>query len=150
VAQGAAELDDLVETAEQSQQESAFKDVLARIKAVLEERVQEVQLSKRLTESPSCLVAPDFGMSRRLEKMLLAGGEKVPRSKPILELNAAHPLVERLRQTNDDALFADLSELLYGQAKLAEGGQLDDPGAFVKRLNRLVLGQAPSGRIIVS
>ena len=150
VAQGTAELDDVVETAEQGQQEGAFKDVLAQVKSVLEDRVQEVQLSKRLTESPSCLVAPDFGMSRRLEKMLLQGGEKIPRSKPILELNAEHPLVERLKQTNDTALFADLAELLYGQAQLAEGSQLDDPGAFVKRLNRLVLGQAPSGRIIVS
>jgi molecular chaperone HtpG len=150
VAQGAAELDDVVETPEQGRQEGAFKDVLARVKGVLEDRVQDVQLSKRLTESPSCLVAPDFGMSRRLEKMLLAGGEKIPRSKPILELNATHPLVERLRETNDDALFADLAELPFGQAQLAEGSQLDDPGAFVKRLNRLVLGQAPSGRIIVS
>lgn len=150
VAQGAADLDDVVETAEKDRQEGEFKDVIERVKKALEDRVQEVQLSKRLTESPSCLVAPDFGMSRRLEKMLLAGGEKVPRSKPILELNATHPLVERLKETNDDALFADLAELLYGQAQLAEGGQLDDPGAFVKRLNRLVLGQAPSGRIIVS
>ena len=149
VAQGAAELDDVVETAEQDRQEGEYKDVIARVKKALEDRVQDVQLSKRLTESPSCLVAPDFGMSRRLEKMLLAGGEKVPRSRPILELNATHPLVERLKQTNDEALFADLAELLYGQAQLAEGGQLDDPGAFVKRLNRLVLGQAPSGRIIV-
>ncbi|MCC2657802.1 MAG: htpG [Panacagrimonas sp.] len=149
VAQGAAELEDVVETAEQSQQETAFKDVLERAKAVLADRVQEVQLSKRLTESPSCLVAPDFGMSRRLEKMLLQGGEKIPRSKPILELNAGHPLVERLKETNDEAVFGDLVELLHGQAQLAEGGQLDDPGAFVKRLNRLVLGQAPTGRIIV-
>lgn len=150
VAQGAAELEDVVETATQVQQEQSYKDVFERIKKQLEDRVQDVQLSKRLTESPSCLVAPDFGMSRRLEKLLAQGGEKIPRSKPILELNGEHPLVARLKDTNDEALFADLSELLYGQAQLAEGGQLDDPGAFVKRLNRLVLGQAPSGRIIVS
>jgi len=149
VAQGAAELGDLVETAEQVQQESSFKDVFARVKSVLEDRVQDVQLSKRLTDSPSCLIAPDFGMSRRLEKMLAQGGEKIPRSKPILELNGDHPLVARLKETHDDAVFADFAELLFGQAQLAEGGQLDDPGAFVKRLNRLVLGQAPSGRIIV-
>jgi molecular chaperone HtpG len=149
VAQGAAELDDVIETAAQAQAETAYKDVFERIKKVLEERVQDVQLSKRLTESPSCLVAPDFGMSRRLEKMLMQGGEKIARSKPILELNGEHPLVARLKETNDEALFADLVELLFGQAQLAEGGQLEDPGAFVKRLNRLVLGQAPSGRIIV-
>jgi len=149
VAQGAAELDDVVETAEQAQQESSFKDVFERVKLALEDRVQDVQLSKRLTDSPSCLVAPDFGMSRRLEKMLMQGGEKFPRSKPILELNGDHPLVARLKETNDDAVFADFAELLFGQAQLAEGGQLDDPGAFVKRLNRLVLGQATTGRIIV-
>ena len=149
VAQGAADLDPAVETAEQVQTEAAYKEVFERVKNALAARVQDVQLSKRLTESPSCLIAPDFGMSRRLEKMLLQGGEKLPSVKPILELNGAHPLVERLKETNDLGVFEDLAELLYGQAQLAEGGQLEDPGAFVKRLNRLVLGQAPS-RIIVS
>ena len=149
VAQGAPELDDLVETAESERQASAFEQTLERIKKVLDERVQEVRLSRRLTESPACLVAPDFGMSRRLEKMLSMAGENLPASKPILELNGEHPLVTRLRECNDEALFEDLCELLLGQAQLAEGGQLDDPAAFVKRLNRLVLGQAPSGRIIV-
>ncbi|MGQ0699794.1 MAG: molecular chaperone HtpG [Panacagrimonas sp.] len=149
VAQGAAELDDLVETPEQAQQETAYRDVLERAKKALEGRVQDVALSKRLTESPSCLVAPDFGMSRRLEKMLSQAGENFPGAKPILELNAGHPLVERLRETKDDVLFADLAELLFGQAQLAEGGQLDDPAAFVKRLNKLILGQTPAGRIIV-
>ncbi|WP_420468696.1 molecular chaperone HtpG [Panacagrimonas sp.] len=150
VAQGSAELEDTVETAAQAQAETAFKDVLEKVKQKLDARVQEVRLSKRLTESPACLVAPDFGMSRRLEKMLSMAGENLPASKPILELNGEHPLVTRLRECNDEALFEDLSELLFGQAQLAEGGQLDDPAAFVKRLNRLVLGQAPSGRIIVS
>lgn len=150
VAQGAAELDDdTVETAEQAQQETAFKDVLERVKQRLDGRVQDVRLSKRLTESPACLVAPDFGMSRRLEKMLSQAGESLPMSRPILELNAGHPLVERLKDCNDEALVEDLSELLFGQAQLAEGGQLDDPAAFVKRLNRLILGQGASGRIIL-
>lgn len=149
VAQGAAELDDVVETAERAQQEAGFKPVLERAKTVLGERVQEVRLSRRLTESPSCLVAPDFGMSRRLEKLLAQSGQALPATKPILELNGDHPLLARLQETNDDALFADLVELLYGQAQLAEGGQLDDPAAFVKRLNQLILGQAPSGRIIL-
>jgi molecular chaperone HtpG len=151
VAQGSAELDDdVIETADQVQQEAAYKDVLERVKKALESRVQDVRLSKRLTESPSCLVAQDFGMSRRLEKLLSQSGEKMPGMKPILELNDAHPLVERLKATNDEALFSDLSELLFGQAQLAEGGQLDDPAGFVKRLNALILGQAPSGRIIVT
>ncbi|MGQ0502692.1 MAG: molecular chaperone HtpG [Panacagrimonas sp.] len=150
VAQGTAELDDVVETPERAQQESTFKDVLERAGKVLESRVQEVKLSKRLTESPSCLIAPDFGMSRRLEKMLSQAGEAMPGIKPILELNAEHPLVARLKETNDDALFADIAEVLFGQAQLTEGGQLDDPAAFVKRLNQLILGQAPGGRIIVT
>ncbi|MGQ0621081.1 MAG: molecular chaperone HtpG [Panacagrimonas sp.] len=150
VTQGAAELDDdVVETADKVQQEVMYKDVLERTKKVLESRVQDVQLSKRLTESPSCLVAPDFGMSRRLEKLLSQAGEKMPVMKPILELNAAHPLVGRLKETSDEAVFADLAELLFGQAQLGEGGQLDDPAAFVKRLNKLILGQAPGGRIIL-
>ncbi|MGQ0530449.1 MAG: molecular chaperone HtpG [Panacagrimonas sp.] len=150
VAQGSAELDDLVETAQQTQQVSSFKETLERAKQVLENRVQDVQLSKRLTESPSCLVAPDFGMSRRLEKLLSQAGQAMPAVKPVLELNGDHPLVARLKDTHDAALFADLVELLFGQAQLAEGGQLDDPAAFVKRLNQLVLGNAPSGRIIVN
>ena len=150
VAQGSAELDDLVETAEQTQQVSSYKETLERARKVLETRVQDVALSKRLTESPSCLVAPDFGMSRRLEKLLSQAGQNMPAVKPVLELNGDHPLVARLKETNDEALFADLVELLFGQAQLAEGGQLDDPAAFVKRLNQLVLGNAPSGRIIIS
>jgi molecular chaperone HtpG len=149
VSQGADDLEDLVETAEQVQQEAVYKDVLERVAKVLESRVGSVRLSKRLTESPSCLVAPDHGLSRRLEKMLSAAGEKLPSVKPILELNGSHPLVARMKDANDEALFADLAELLYGQAQLAEGGQLDDPAAFVKRLNKLILDQAPSGRIIV-
>ncbi|HKY91079.1 MAG TPA: molecular chaperone HtpG, partial [Nevskiaceae bacterium] len=149
VAQGAADLEDLVETADQVQQEAVYKDVVERVAKVLESRVASVRLSKRLTESPSCLVAPDHGLSRRLEKMLSAAGEKLPGTKPILELNGSHPLVVRMKESNDEALFADLAELLYGQAQLAEGGQLDDPAAFVKRLNKLILDQAPTGRIIV-
>ncbi|MGB0956571.1 MAG: molecular chaperone HtpG [Panacagrimonas sp.] len=150
VAQGAPELDDLVETAESERQASAFEQTLERIKKVLDERVQEVRLSKRLTESPSCLVAPDFGMSRRLEQMLSQAGESLPASKPILEVNAEHPLLERLKETADDARFADLAELIFGQAQLAEGGQLDDPAGFVKRLNQLILGETEGSRIIVS
>lgn len=150
VAQGAAELDDaVIETADKVQQDAVYKDVLERARKALDARVQDVQLSKRLTESPSCLVAPDFGMSRRLEKLLSQAGEKMPGMKPILELNASHPLVVRLKETQDEMLFADLAELLFGQAQLAEGGQLDDPAGFVKRLNKLILGQAEGGRIIV-
>lgn len=149
VTQGAAELDDPIDTADKVQQDASFKDVLERAAKALDGRVQEVVLSKRLTESPSCLVSPDYGMSRRLEKLLAQAGEQMPGVKPILELNAGHPLVLRLKDARDEMLFADLAELLLGQAQLAEGGQLDDPAAFVKRLNRMVLGQPEVSRIIL-
>ncbi len=150
VAQGGAELEESVETPERAETEVQFKDVFEKVKKALGERVQDVVLSKRLTDSPSCLVAPDHGMSRRLEKMLKQGGENIAMAKPILELNGDHPLVARLKQTSDDVAFADLSEVLFGQAQLAEGGTLEDPAAFVKRLNNMILGQDSGGRIIVN
>lgn len=148
VAQGGAELEDAIETAEQAKTEVLYKDVLERAKKVLEDRVQDVVLSKRLTDSPSCLVAPDNGMSRRLEKMLMQGGEKFPMAKPILELNGEHPLVARLKQADEDAAFSDIAEVLLGQAQLTEGGSLEDPAAFVKRLNKMILNQTASPIIV--
>lgn len=149
VARGEAELDDVIETPEKAQQDAAYKDTVERIAKLLDAKVQSVRLSSRLTESPSCLVAADGGLSRRLEKMFQQAGEKMPVSKPILELNPDHPLLERIKATSDESVFADLAELLYDQALLAEGGQLEDPAAFVKRLNKLILDQAGSRRIIL-
>src|SRR5690606_33679202 len=124
---------------EKARLEDEFADVLKRIQDTLGERIEAVRLSSRLTESPSCLVASEQGMSRRLEEILKRAGENVPVSRPILELNGSHPLVEKLKSADGDD-FADLAELLFGQAVLAEGGQLEDPAGFVKRLNALVLG----------
>ena len=130
-------------------QEGEFKDVVTRIAKVLEERASDVRLTNRLTDSPSCLVTEAHGMSTNLERMLRASGQKVPATKPILEINPEHPIVERLKQEADENLFADWSHILFDQATLAEGGQLDDPATFVKRLNKLTLALAgaPASRI---
>jgi molecular chaperone HtpG len=150
VARASKDVDSRIETPEKARHETEYKDVLARLSKLLESRVQEVRLSDRLTESPSCLVAPEHALSRHFEELLKRAGESPPQTRPILELNPSHPLVEKLKAATSDETFADFGELLYGQAVLAEGAQLEDPAAFVKRLNKLVLGAGGEpGRIIV-
>ncbi|MEQ1437929.1 molecular chaperone HtpG [Fontimonas sp. SYSU GA230001] len=140
VARASKDVESRIETADKARLEGEFKEVLERAQRVLGGRVESVRLSSRLTESPSCLVAAEHALSRRLEEILKRAGESLPPSKAILELNGSHPLVARLKDAADEAAFSDLVELLYGQAVLAEGGQLEDPSAFVKRLNALLLG----------
>jgi molecular chaperone HtpG len=96
-----------------------------------------VRVTLRLTDSPSCLVADEHDMSAHLQRLLKAAGQKLAETKPILEINPKHPLVARLAA--DDAQLEDWAQLLFDQALLAEGGQLADPAAFVKRLNRMLL-----------
>jgi molecular chaperone HtpG len=149
VARASKDVESQIETPEKARLEGEFADVLKRVQETLGERVEAVRLSSRLTESPSCLVASEQGLSRRLEEILKRSGENVPVSRPILELNGTHPLVGKLKEAGDDS-FGDLAELLFGQAVLAEGGQLEDPAGFVKRLNALVLGNlGHKPRIIV-
>jgi molecular chaperone HtpG len=93
----------------------------------------------RLTESPACLVADEHDPSANLQRLLKAAGQKSPESKPILEINPHHALVQRLKEESDDGRFSDLGQILFDQALLAEGGTLDDPAGFVKRLNQLML-----------
>jgi molecular chaperone HtpG len=142
-----------IETPEASAQEAAFSDTLKRAETALAGKVSKVKLSQgRLTESPACLVDAMTGFSRRLERMVRDSGESVlmPSTQPVLELNPGHPLVTRLRDTRDEGQFGNLALLLFEQAQLAEGGQLEDPAAFVKRLNALILGaQGESSRIIL-
>ncbi|MDP9141206.1 MAG: molecular chaperone HtpG, partial [Pseudomonadota bacterium] len=140
VARASKDLESKIETPDKARLEGELKDVLERAKALLVSRVADVRLSSRLTESPCCLVASEQGMSRRLEEILKQAGEKLPGSLPILELNGSHPLVTRLKSGDAAQSFDDVVELLYGQAVLAEGGQLEDPAGFVKRINALVLG----------
>jgi len=122
-----------------------YKDLLARVQDVLKDRASRVRLTRRLTESPACLVGDEHGMSRHLEQILRESGQRLPASKPILEINPDHPVVQRLKQESNPALFADWSQILFDQALLAEGGELEDPATFVKRLNSLTLALAGGG-----
>ncbi len=142
VVRGDVDLGSLIEDpqaeGEKARVEALYKEVIERVQGVLEEHVDSVRVSQRLTESPSCLVVADNAMSRHLEQLLRQAGEDVPASKPILEINPEHPMLARLRETQDDAEFDDLAHLLFEQAVLAEGSQLKDPASFVRRLNRMV------------
>jgi molecular chaperone HtpG len=127
------------EKAAQEEARERLSGLVERVKKALEERVKEVRLSQRLTESPACVVADEQGMSQHLERMLRQAGQPVPSALPILELNSEHELVKRLDAEADESRFQDLALLLLEQSMLAEGGQLDDPAAFVRRLNGLLL-----------
>lgn len=107
------------------------------ITEALGERVKEVRVSKRLTTSPACLIAEEHEMGAHLERILKAAGQGVGMSKPILEINPGHPIVQRMKDTTDDGQFADWAHVLHDQAVLSEGGQLEDPATFVRRLNEL-------------
>jgi molecular chaperone HtpG len=113
--------------------------MLEKVQNVLGENVKEVRVTNRLTESPACLVVEEFDMSANLARVLKSVGQDAPESKPIMEINMTHPLVERLEREENDERFNDLAKVLFDQAQLAEGGQLDDPASFVRRLNTLML-----------
>ena len=112
---------------------------MERIQAALGESVKEVRVTHRLTDSPACLVSGENDMSGNLERLLKAAGQQTAGSKPVLEINPQHALVQRLGTEADDNNFADWSSLLFDQALLAEGGQLEDPASFVKRMNKLLV-----------
>ena len=139
-------LEDEAEKKEQEKEAGEFKELTEKIGKVLGEKVKDVRVTHRLTDSPACLVADPSAMSTNLERLLKAAGQKVPATKPTLEVNPHHPLVSALKHESDDKRFADWSHILLDQAVLAEGGQLDEPGAFVKRLNELMLEMAGAGQ----
>jgi molecular chaperone HtpG len=114
------------------------KELLRALKSALGDKVKDVRLSRRLTESPSCLVADEHDIGGNLARILRSAGQKVPAAAPILEINPTHAIVARLKA--EDERFADWAALLYDQALLAEGGQLEDPAGYVKRANSLMLG----------
>ncbi len=119
--------------------EQAFAATIEKIKKVLGDKVAEVKLSQRLKDSPACLVLDAYGLSRRMESILKSSGQSgLPAGKPIFEINAKHALVKQLQDEIDASRFEDMVWLLYDQAILAEGGQLDNPAAFVKRLNQFL------------
>jgi len=142
VAKGGLDLGQLADEAEKKAQEEAAgeaKDLLERIKTSLGEKVKDVRVTHRLIDSPVCLVADEHDLGIHLERMLKAAGQSVPGSKPILEVNPQHALVARLKSEGDDARFGEWTQLLFDQALLAEGGTLEDPAGFVRRLNQLML-----------
>jgi molecular chaperone HtpG len=140
VAKGAVDLGGLQDEAEKKQAEeaaTAFKPVLDRLKEALKDRAKDVRLTTRLVDSPACLVVEEGDMSAHLARMLKQAGQTAPKSLPTLEVNAEHALVKQL---DASAHFDDLAQILFDQALLAEGGQLEDPAAYVKRVNALLVG----------
>ena len=149
VTKGKLDLGDLADKEEQEKTEQAEKehgDLLKRLKDSLGERVDEVHISTRLVDSPACIVVGEHDMSANLARVLKAVGQAAPDMKPTLEINLGHPLVRRLESESEQGRFDDLSRILLDQAILAEGGQLDDPSAFVGRLNKLMMNLFMSGR----
>jgi len=139
VAKGAVDIGKLQDEAEKkAAQETAeqFKPVLERLKEVLKDKAQDVRATTRLVDSPACLVVPEGGMSTQLARMLKQAGQPAPQTKPILEVNTSHALVAKLEGS---AHFDDLAHILFDQALLAEGGLPDDPSAYVKRVNLLLV-----------
>ena len=144
VAKGAFDLGKLQDDEEKKQAEEAatsFKPLLDRLKTTLAARARDVRMSTRLVDSPACIVVEEGDMSSHLSRMLKQAGQSAPKSLPILEVNISHALVKRLdaADTPDDR-FADLAQVLFDQALLAEGGQLEDPAAYVARVNRMLVG----------
>jgi molecular chaperone HtpG len=142
VAKGELDLGKLADEEDKKEQEKdagEYKDLVDKIKKALGDGVQDVRTTTRLTESPACLVSEQFGMGGNLERLLKAAGQKVPVSKPILEINPRHPLLQRLKYEAEGQRFDDWCHVLFDQALLSEGGQLEDPASFVKRLNQLML-----------
>ena len=135
-------LEDETEKQEQEKDAGVFKALTDKIKASLNERVKEVRVTHRLTDSPACLVADVHDINANLARLLKASGQKAPVSQPILEINPKHPVVLRLQA--EENKFDDWASVLFDQALLAEGGQLDDPASFVKRINQLMLEMSSS------
>ncbi len=124
--------------------EKEAKDIVKRIKKVLGDKVEDVRVSHRLTNSPACIVLNEHDMALYMQHLLKQAGHSMPTSKPVLEINPTHPMVERMKDQSDENRFADWTSLLFDQAILAEGGQLEDPARFVSRLNELMFGMVSS------
>ncbi len=142
VAKGSLDLDEVADEAEKKSQEEQvqeFAGLVERLQGVLSERVENVRVTHRLTDSPACLVVGEQDMGNQMRKLMEAAGQATPAAKPTFEINPTHPLVIKLNDEVDEDRFGDLSEILFDQANLAEGGKLDDPAAYVNRLNKLLL-----------
>ena len=142
VAKGELDLGELEDKEDKEKVEKAteeHKHLIERVKTALGEAVKEVRVSSRLTESPACLVVDHYDMSQNLARVLKQMGQDAPMPTPIIEINLEHPLLQRMDGEADEDKFRELAKLVFDQALLAEGGQLEDPAGFVHRLNRLML-----------
>mgnify|MGYP005858019531 CR=1 FL=1 len=137
ISKGKIDLDDAKEEVEE--QEKNFAPMLKQLKEVLGDRVKDVQVTMRLTDSPACIVAGEEDMGLEMQRILQAAGQKLPESKPVFEINPEHALVKQLHGIEDDEQFSKWAVVLFEQAVLAEGGQLDNPADFVNRLNQLLI-----------
>jgi molecular chaperone HtpG len=138
-AKGEIEAADGADAEQRKQVEEAAKPMLDKLAGVLEGKVQQVRASHRLTGSPSCIVLGEYDMALHMQRLLREAGHEVPASKPVLEVNPQHPLVQRFAEETDAVRAADLGELLFEEAQLAAGDQLADPAAFIARMNRLLV-----------
>jgi molecular chaperone HtpG len=133
------EIGDKEEKEKREKEAEEVKGLVAKMKSSLEGKVKDVRITHRLTNSPSCLVVDEGEMAANLQRMLKAAGQAVPDLEPILEINPSHPLIKRLEAQTEDETFSDWATLMYEQAVLAEGGQLEDPASFVNRMNNLLI-----------
>ncbi len=138
VARGALDIDEEEDKKELEEKEKSYASIIEHASKVLGDKVKEIRLSKRLTDSPSCLVLEEHDMSAQMQQIMEAAGQYVPKAAPVLELNADHNLVKKLNDITDDALFEDYAHLLFEQAQLAAGAPLEDAAGFVKRVNKLL------------
>ena len=138
VARGTLDIDEEEDKKELEETEKSYSSVIEHATKVLGDKVKVIRLSKRLTDSPSCLVLEEHDMSAQMQQIMEAAGQYVPKAAPVLELNADHSLVKKLNELTDDALFEDYVHLLFEQAQLAAGAPLEDAAGFVKRVNRLI------------
>jgi molecular chaperone HtpG len=142
VAKGAVDLGTLQDEDEKKAAEKAqetFKPILAKLKEALKDKAEDVRVTTRLVDSPACLVVKDQGMSLQLSRMLKQAGQEAPEVKPVLEVNPEHPLIKKLDDAQAAMHFHDLAHIVFDQALLAEGGLPEDPAAYVKRVNALLV-----------
>jgi molecular chaperone HtpG len=142
VAKGELELDDATSEEDKKAQEEAAKKsegLIERLKERLTEKVSDVRVTTRLTESPACLVLNAYDMGAQMRQIMQAAGQELPDTKPVFEINVEHPLIQKLDQEVDEDRFGELALVIFDQADLAAGGQLDDPASYVARLNKLLL-----------
>lgn len=139
ISKGAVDLKDDEDSKDVEKQEKELEPMLKQLKEALGDKVKEVKITNRLTDSPACIVADDQDMGLEMQRILQAAGQKIPESKPVFEVNPEHELIKRLHDCQDDDKFAEWASVLLDQAILAEGGQLDNPAGFIKRVNALLV-----------